>query len=115
MNRLACIVALVFFANTLLVSAWAVPCVHTTESETAMPLHSEAPCHHHAQEESKESTHHCDGKCFCIHASASQIPLLEVNSILLRALLVDDRIAYVNQQMVNFGAAPPSPPPKPIS
>lgn len=76
----------VFLANTIIVSAWAKPCLNggamdtSAHSETMMDDGdmdmSNMPCEDMQQNQEQNETQHCDGVCLCLHVSTHQSPTL---------------------------------------
>jgi hypothetical protein len=76
----------VFLANTVIVSAWAKPCMDSGSMDISK--HSEMlmahddmsisnmPCEDMKQNQEQNDTQHCDGVCLCLHVSTHQSPIL---------------------------------------
>jgi len=78
----------VFLANTVIVSAWAKPCLNGGAMDAPAPEQSQSmmdhgdinmsnmPCDQMQQNEDQQDTQHCDGVCLCLHVSTHQSPTL---------------------------------------
>ena len=106
--------AIILIANTLVVSAWAKPCVGMIDApqtaEKVMMMDGE-PCHDDNRNE-KSSNKHCDGVCLCFHVSINQTPTLANNANISMPLKSRDIPNRYNEQISSYASAPPSPPPK---
>jgi hypothetical protein len=121
--------AIMFLANTFIVSAWAKPCINmNTPSSTAQSMEmdeSAAPCpmmskaHNTldtAQQDQRQDHDiphkHCEGMCLCLHASIQQMPITvqfhEWNIVIDQS----DYILARSQLYVSQSIAPPYEPPK---
>ena len=81
-----------FLANTVVVSAWAKPCMMNDMEMTEMSQNSDMgnmpPCHEENKSEKLDpqnsDTNHCEGICLCLHVSLTQTPVLsDLNTCLL--------------------------------
>lgn len=69
-----------FLANTIVVSAWAKPCMMNDMEMTKMSQKSDMgdmpPCHEENKSEKQDPLNHCEGICLCLHVSLTQTPVL---------------------------------------
>lgn len=103
----------VFLANTVIVSAWAKPCLNggamdaPVQSQSMMDHDnmdmSNMPCEDMQQNQDQNNTQHCDGVCLCLHVSTHQSPTLNNPlSLSMPALvsvkhdLIDDRFTGIS-------------------
>lgn len=80
----------VFLANTVIVSAWAKPCLNSGAMDVPMQSQSmidhsdmgmpNMPCEDMQQNQDQNDTQHCDGVCLCLHVSMHQSPTLNTSS-----------------------------------
>ncbi len=94
----------IFLVNTVVVSAWAKPCLNGGTKD--IPIQSQSmmdmPCEDMQQGNNQNDMQHCDGVCFCLHVSTHQSPTLN-NSLSLSMTaqvsmkydFVDDRFAGI--------------------
>lgn len=72
-NFALCIVAFMFLANTITVSAWATPCMQNVSLAASQGMQDSMdeamPCHENQQQ---SPITHCDGLCLCVHVMTSQ-------------------------------------------
>lgn len=105
-------VAVMFFANTFAVSAWAKPCVNMDMQpsiEKAADM-GDMPCHGDKQE--KSPTQHCDGVCLCLHASIHQTPVLSDSAFIKAPIIETARLFNKAERPASMATAPPRRPPK---
>ena len=99
-----------FFANTIVVSAWGAPCLKQVEIEAsydmAMNMDDEAPCHDGQQ----KAQDHCEGLCFCLHAAIHQTPVVDALAISAPHLL-KERIAALDDRAASLIFSPALRPP----
>lgn len=85
MKRFSIVFLMVMFlANTVVVSAWAKPCMmndtEMTEMSQKFDMGDMPPCHEENKSEKQDSqqsnTNHCEGVCLCLHVSITQTPVL---------------------------------------
>jgi hypothetical protein len=105
-------VAIMFFANTYAVSAWAKPCVNNAAPSISQGM-SNMPCHDGGEQEN--TAKHCDGLCLCAHAAISQTPILSDNLDLYVPISSTERLGAHNEPLTSMAATPPRRPPKHIS
>ena len=110
------ILAVMFLTNTVVVSAWAKPCLMNNPVEMSQnmdaPVPGDMPCHDN-QNEQKNT--YCEGFCLCVHASISQIPIMNSSESLNVPIAFSNRIAADNETMASRTSSPPRRPPKLIS
>ena len=112
------IIAVMFLANTVAVSAWAKPCMNNTAMETSQSMekatNDNMPCH--GEEESKEANQnpdkHCEGICLCLHASISQTPIVDSGVEYNLPIASKSTVGFSNDVMVSRTPIPPRRPPK---
>jgi len=79
-----------FLANTIVVSAWAKPCMmndmigsgEMTEMSQNSDMGDKPPCHEENKSEKQDPNNHCEGVCLCLHVSLTQTPVLsDLNTV----------------------------------
>lgn len=111
-------IAILFLANTIVVSAWAHPC----QNMSSAPQVSEAqisgadipPCHkNQIQPSSKDETRgHCTGLCLCIHASICAVNYIPTQASLTPPpMLSRAKLVIHHEYAQSFAYAPPRRPP----
>lgn len=114
MKKLALFIfAVMFLANTVVVSAWAKPCLMNSPAEMSQDMDtsmsSDMPCHDNQNE---QKTKHCDGICLCAHASISQTPIINQSESLNAPVSSSDYLTGNNETVNSRATAPPRRPPK---
>jgi hypothetical protein len=105
------ILMVVFFANTVVVSAWAKSClvndfIQMSQNMDAS-LSGDIPCHDN-QNEQKNT--HCDGICLCVHVSVSQA-FITNDDVLNIPVIAHDRFVSENETISARATYPPHRPP----
>ena len=105
-----------FLANTVVVSAWAMPCLMNESIAMSQHINSsmpdEMPCH---EEQKEEKSKYCEGICFCFHTSVSQTPIMNGSESLNIPMAFSENLRAENEKMVSLATSPPRRPPKIIS
>ncbi len=105
-----------FFANTIVMSARAKPCVNHDATEIGHDMGTEAesdmPCHNENLPNTNDRNKHCDGICLCLHVSMSQTPIINDYEILRRPDLSKQQIEILHDVPVSITLLPPRRPPK---
>lgn len=106
-------VVLMFLSNTIIVSAWAKPCLSmdTAPSHHAAQM-DDAPCHRDTNNEQKNPNQHCDGVCLCFYVSTYQTPVLNDVGRFNFTDIQRDHLFYQSERVTSTASTPPSPPPK---
>lgn len=116
MKRFSIVFLMVMFlANTVVVSAWAKPCMMNETEMTEMSSNSDMgdmpPCHEENKSEKQDPNNHCDGVCLCLHVSITQTPVLSdfvtVPDIALGAEIYNPH----NESVPSLDYSPSNPPP----
>lgn len=81
MKNLAVFIFMVMFlANTIVVSAWAKPCMMGSDIQMSQDMDTsmdaDMPCHDKEQKNQNNPNKHCDGVCLCMHVSINQTPII---------------------------------------
>ena len=105
-----------FMVNMLLVLAWAAPCSHQMASTPVMHQNSSSadamPCQ---EEQTETQKSHCEGSCFCAHASSSTTLHFADLGELDIPLSAAEEFAGLNEVLSSIDEAPLKQPPKSIS
>ncbi len=116
MKRFSIVFLMVMFlANTVVVSAWAKPCMMNDTEMSEMPLNSdvgEMPCHEENKSEKQDPLKHCEGVCLCLHVSLTQTPLLTDFVTVPGMVLGADIYNLSNESTPSRDYSPSNPPPK---
>ena len=121
MKKLAVFTLMVMFlANTVVVSAWAKPCMNSGSvemtQEMSANMDSDMPCHDEKpQNEKKNQNKHCDGICLCLHASLSQTPITNDFDALALPDISKQQIAISQDALASRTTLPLRRPPKSTS
>ena len=115
--KLAFLIA-IFLANTVIVSAWAKPCLNANPS--SMPQVSDSmkqdmgnmPCEDMQQNDSQNDNQHCDGVCFCMHMSSSQTPTIGASSQFQMPFTLKLSHDFTNDAIASLSYSPDKRPPK---
>jgi hypothetical protein len=110
----------IFLANTVIVSAWAKPCLSggamntSTEQPESMMEHSgmDMPCEDMQQNDDQDDTQHCDGVCLCLHVSTHQSPTLNNPLSLLMPARVSTKHGFIDEQFAGISTATFKRPPR---
>ena len=106
-----------FFANTMVVTAWAKPCVQAANMEqshsTQMSMSDDMPCH--GEQKQKDNNQHCDGLCLCMHVSINQTPILNEDAALDFPVASSNSLLTNSETIASRTISPPRRPPKFIS
>lgn len=104
-----------FLANTVVVSAWAKPCmmndVQMSETSSDADMGEVPPCHEESKGETQDNLKHCDGVCLCLHVSVTQIPLLTDFVAVPDIVLGADVYNLSNEVAFSRDYPPTNPPP----
>jgi hypothetical protein len=104
-----------FLANTLVVSAWAKPCMMEDMKSAEMSQNmdmDEVPCHEEKKSEKQDPNNHCEGVCLCLHVSLNQTPVLfDLNSV-PDVFLGAETYTLSREDMASYEGSPSNPPPK---
>lgn len=103
----------VFLANTVIVSAWAKPCLNGGSMNTpaqSMTNHGDMdmanmPCEDMQQNQSQNDTQHCDGICLCLHVSIHQSPTLNNPSPFSTPALVSLKHNFIDDQFAGISTS----------
>jgi len=120
---IALFVAIMFFANSLAVSAWAKPCDNMGEMKPAVQkIQSgpEMPCHESKEQPAKEQNSksplkHCHGICLCLHAALNQTPVLNTLEAFKVPIGKAERMSIHHENASSLPQLPPLRPPKTLS
>lgn len=118
MKKLAIVIfTFLFLANTVVVSAWAKPCLMNGEQPAMEQMNSQnmddMPCH---EEQDQQQNHsHCDGICLCVHVSTSSNFLSNPAGALYPPVVKSMRVMPRDDVMASKHYSPPHRPPKHIS
>ncbi len=107
-----------FLANTVVVSAWAKPCMMKDMEMTEMSQKSDMgdkPCHEENKSEKQDPNNHCEGVCLCLHVSITQTPVLSDLSAVPEVFLGSEKYTLSKEDMASYEGSPSNPPPKFIS
>jgi hypothetical protein len=107
-----------FLANTVVVSAWAKPCMMNDMEMTEMSRKAdmgEMPCHEENKSEKQDPNNHCEGVCLCLHVSLTQTPVLSDLNAVPDVYLGSETYTLLREDMASFETSPSNPPPKFIS
>lgn len=116
MKRFSIVFLMVMFlANTVVVSAWAKPCMLSDTEMSEMSSNSDIgdmpPCHEENKSKEQDPLKHCEGVCLCLHVSLTQTPLLTdfvaVPDIHLGTLTY----TFITENMTSWDYSPSNPPP----
>lgn len=120
MKRFSIIFLMVMFlANTVVVSAWAKPCMMNDTEMSEMSSNSDMgdmpPCHEETKSEKqappKSDLQHCEGLCLCLHVSLTQTPLLTDFVFVPDFHLGADTYTSITKNMASRDYSPSNPPP----
>ena len=108
-----------FLANTVIVSAWAKPCMMNDMEMTEVSQNSDMgdmPCHEENKSEKQapqnSDTNHCEGVCLCLHVSLTQTPVLSDLNAVLDVYLGTETYTLSREDMASYEGSPSNPPPK---
>lgn len=112
----------IFLANTVIVSAWAKPCLNggamnvPAQSQSMMDHGdmdmSNMPCEEMQQNENQNDNQHCDGVCFCMHMSSSQTPIIGASSQFQMPFALKLSHDFTNEAIASLSFSPDKRPPK---
>ena len=109
-NIVLCFVMTLFFVNTMVVSAWSAPCLQSAgieiSQEIPMNMNGDTPCH----DEQQAAQDHCEGLCFCLHATLHQTPVFQT-SVITPPQLIKERIAAIDDHATSITPSPALRPP----
>ena len=100
-----------FFANTMVVSAWAKPCMMSETEMSQSADMEEVPCHEENKNETQDPLNHCDGVCLCLHVSVSQTPVLSDLISMPDIFLGTDSYVLFDENVSSQDYSPSNPPP----
>ena len=107
------ILMVTFLANTIVVSAWAKPCMKSSSMAMAQDMRAnmdaDMPCH---DEEQQSQTQHCDGLCLCLHVVMAQTVILNDVDVLEPLDISEVQFTISQDALVSRQTAPPRRPPK---
>jgi hypothetical protein len=117
MKKLALFIfAFMFLANTLVVSAWAKPCMMDSPTQMSQDMDAsmsgDMPCH---DENTQGQSPHCDGVCLCLHVLMSQTLITHDAETLKAPAIISERFATDHDLILTRGSLPLRRPPKLIS
>jgi hypothetical protein len=112
----------VFLANTVIVSAWAKPCLNggvigSPAQSQSMMEHgdmsmSSMPCEDMQKTQNQNDTQHCDGVCLCLHASMHQSITLNNPLLLSMPTLVSLKHDFIDDQFSGISTSTLKRPPR---
>jgi len=108
----------IFLANTVIVSAWAKPCLNANPSSMSQMSGdmnhdmSNMPCEKMQQNENQSDTQHCDGVCFCMHMSSTQTPIIGASSQFQIPFALKLSHDFTNEAIASLSYSPDKRPPK---
>jgi len=112
----------VFLANTVIVSAWAKPCLNggamdSPAQSQSMLDHgdmdmSNMPCEEMQQNQDRQDTQHCDGVCLCLHVSTHQSPTLNNPLSLSMPTLVSMKHDFIDDRFTGISTSTLKRPPR---
>lgn len=106
-------VVLMFLANTIIVSAWAKPCLSMNTASIHHTIQKDdVPCHEGMNNEQKNPNQHCDGICLCFYVSTYQTPILNDVARFNFTDTHNNHHFYKSERVTSTASTPPSPPPK---
>ena len=107
------ILMVTFLANTIVVSAWAKPCMKSSSMAMAQDMRAnmdaDMPCH---DEEQQSQTQHCDGLCLCLPVALAQTVILNDVDVLEPLDISEVQFTISQDALVSRQTAPPRRPPK---
>lgn len=116
MKRFSIVFLMVMFlANTVVVSAWAKPCMMNDTEMSEMSSNSDMgdmpPCHEENKSEKQDPLKHCEGLCLCLHVSLTQTPLLTDFIAVPDIYLGTHTYTSITENMSSRDYSPSNPPP----
>lgn len=70
------------------------------------------PCDEMDKTEKKQDNQHCDGVCFCMHMSSTQIPIVGSDNLIQIPLYSTATHEFMNDSVVNLPYTPDKRPPR---
>lgn len=118
------ILTAMFLANTVIVSAWAKPCLNggamnaPAQSQSMMDHGdmdmdmSNMPCEDMQGNQGGQDTQHCDGVCLCLHVSTQQSPTLNNPLSLSMPALVSLKHSFMDDRYTGISTSTLKRPPR---